>query len=95
MVSPCSCGSYMPCFPHMHYEFEILNSYVFYFCTSLWTLHHITFFDLENFPNCESKGVLKKLYKKRDTKQEDSKNDATVVLNINLEIKVDPTSKPL
>ncbi|XP_058221147.1 probable pre-mRNA-splicing factor ATP-dependent RNA helicase DEAH2 isoform X1 [Rhododendron vialii] len=32
------------------------------------------YFDLENFPQCEAKRVLEKLYKKRETEREESKN---------------------
>lgn len=32
------------------------------------------YFDLENFPQCEAKRVLEKLYKKREREREESKN---------------------
>lgn len=32
------------------------------------------YYDLENFPQCEAKRVLEKLYKKREREREDNKN---------------------
>jgi len=32
------------------------------------------YFDLENFPQCEARRVLEKLYKKREKEREESKN---------------------
>lgn len=32
------------------------------------------YYDLDNFPNCEAKRVLEKLYKNRDKDREESKN---------------------
>ena len=32
------------------------------------------YFDLENFPQCEAKRVLERLYKKRDKEREESRN---------------------
>ena len=32
------------------------------------------YYDLDNFPQCEAKRVLEKLYKKREREREESKN---------------------
>ena len=32
------------------------------------------YYDLANFPNCEAKRVLEKLYKKREREREESRN---------------------
>lgn len=32
------------------------------------------YFDLENFPQCEAKRVLERLYKKREKEREESRN---------------------